>query len=93
MRRVFPSAQVRRIDYTHPIYRVFYRIDRVRSLHRNADVFLEGVFLDNRLVSVMCEDGLCCAFSANNSCNVGRGISPQVGKKLALNLAVYAMTH
>jgi len=93
MRRAFPSAQIRRIDYSHPIYRVFYRIDRVRSLHRNTDVFLEGVFLDNRLVSVMCEDGLCCAFSANNSCNVGRGISPQVGKKLALNLAVYAMTH
>ncbi|MCA9073112.1 MAG: hypothetical protein KDA84_29520, partial [Planctomycetaceae bacterium] len=76
-----------------PIYQAFYPVDRVRSIHRNENVYLEGVFYKNRLVAVMCEDGLCCAFSANNNCNVGRGIRPEVGKKLALNIAVYAMTH
>ena len=93
MARLFPGAAPGELPYNHPIYSCFYQISRVRSLHRNVDVHLEGLFYEGRLVAVLCEDGLCCAFSANNSCNVGRGISPEDGKKLALNLAVYAMTH
>ena len=93
MGRLFPGATVKRMPYDHPIYRAFYRIERVRSIHRNQNVYLEGLFYEERLVAVICEDGLCCAFSANNACNVGRGISPDDGKKLALNIAVYAMTH
>ncbi len=93
MARVFPSQTVKPMPYDHAIYRAFYRIDRVRSIHRNVDVYLEGLYWDDRLVAVMCEDGLCCAFSEDNRCNVGRGIDPEEGKKLALNLAVYAMTH
>jgi len=34
----------------------FYRIDRVRSLDRNVDVHVEGLFWKERLVAVMCED-------------------------------------
>jgi hypothetical protein len=48
---------------------------------------------EGSLVAVLCEDGLCCAFSANNSCNEGKGVSPADGKRLALNIAVYALTH
>jgi hypothetical protein len=92
MRRVL-ERPVQRLDYDHPIYRSFYRVANVRSIHRNTEVYLEGLFLDDRLVAVLCEDGLCCAFSADNNCNVGRGISPEDGKKLALNIAVYAITH
>jgi hypothetical protein len=93
MARIFPGTAVKTLAYDHPIYRSFYKIDRVRSLHENREIFVEGLFHENRLVAVICEDGLCCAFSANNSCNVGRGMSPEDGKKLALNIAVYAMTH
>lgn len=93
MARLFPGEAVRRLPYDHPIYRSFYRVERVRSIHRNADVFIEGLFLKDRLVAVICEDGLCCAFAEGNSCNIGRGVSPEDGKKLALNIAVYAMTH
>lgn len=93
MARLFPGETPRVLPYDHPIYRAFYRIERVRSLHRNTDVHFEGLFYEGRLVAVLCEDGLCCAFSANNACNVGRGIAPDVGKQLALNLTVYAMTH
>lgn len=93
LQRVFPNQPLKTMPADHPIYRAFYRVDRVRSLHRNQDVFLDGLFYEDRLVAVLCEDGLCCAFAANNSCNVGRGISPEDGKKLALNIAVYAMTH
>ncbi len=92
MQRVV-TQPIKRLDYDHPIYRSFYRVANVRSVHRNAEVYLEGVFLGERLVAVLCEDGLCCAFSADNNCNVGRGISPEDGKKLALNIAVYAITH
>jgi len=91
--RVFPNAAVRTLGYDHPIYRAFYRIEQVRDLRENRKVHLEALFHGDRMVAVMCEDGLCCAFSANNSCNVGRGVSPEDGKKLALNIAVYAMTH
>ena len=93
MNRLFPNETVRKLPYDHPIYQAFYRIDRVRSLHQKRDVHLEALFWEGRMVAVLCEDGLCCAFSANNRCNVGRGITPEDGKKLALNIAVYAMTH
>ena len=93
MARLFPGTDTKVIPYDHSIYRSFYRIEQVRSLHRNVDVHFEGLFYQDRLVSVMCEDGLCCAFSMENRCNVGRGVSPEDGRQLALNLAVYAMTH
>jgi hypothetical protein len=91
--RVFPGEKVQALPYEHAIYRSFHRIDRVRSLDRNVDVHLEGLFLKGRLVAVMCEDGLCCAFTMGNQCNAGKGVSPDDGRKLALNVAVYAMTH
>jgi hypothetical protein len=93
MTRLFPGESPRPLRYDHPVYQSFYRIDRVRCLHQNRDVHLEALFHQGRIVSVICEDGLCCAFSMDNHCNVGRGVSPEDGKRLALNLAVYAMTH
>ena len=91
--RIFPGEKVRPIPYDHLIYRAFYKIDRIRCLHEPRDIKLEGLFYQGNLVAVMCEDGLCCAFSMNNSCNQGKGVSPEDGKKLALNIAVYALTH
>ncbi len=93
MGRLFAGESVKRLNYDHPIYRSFYRLDSVRSIDRNVNIYVEGLYFNDRLVAILCEDGLCCAFSANNSCNVGRGISPEDGKKLALNIAVYSMTH
>jgi len=91
--RLFPGESVRTLEYDHPIYRAFHTIQEVRSLHENRAIRLEGLVHDGRLVAVICEEGLCCAFSMDNQCNVGYGVSPEDGKKLALNIAVYAMTH
>ena len=91
--RIFPNEVVKPIPYDHLIYRSFYKIDRIRCLHQPRDIQLEGIFYEGNLVAVMCEDGLCCAFSANNTCNAGKGVSPEDGQKLALNIAVYALTH
>jgi hypothetical protein len=91
--RVFPNEVVKPIPYDHLIYRSFYRLDRIRCLNEPRDIQLEGVFHEGNLVAVMCADGLCCAFSANNTCNSGKGVSPEDGQKLTLNIAVYALTH
>ena len=91
--RIFPEEKVKTIPYDHLIYRSFYKIDRIRCLHEPRDIQLEGVFYEGNLVAVMCEDGLCCAFSANNTCNSGKGVSSEDGQKLTLNIAVYALTH
>jgi hypothetical protein len=91
--RIFPNETLRALPYDHQIYRSFYIITRVRSLHENKDIHLEGLFHQGNLTVVMCEDGLCCAFSMANRCNVGKGVSPEDGQKLALNIAVYALTH
>jgi len=91
--RVFPNESVQPLPYDHPIYRTFYRIERVRNLHENKNVYSEALFYQGRMVAVLCENGLCCAFTMDNSCNVGRGVSPEDGKQLALNIAIFAMTH
>jgi hypothetical protein len=91
--RLFSDSTIKPIPYDHLIYRSFYKIERVRCLNEPRDIQLEGLFLNGRLAAVMCEDGLCCAFSANNTCNEGKGVGPQDGQKLALNIAVYALTH
>lgn len=91
--RIFPGHSVQSLAYDHPIYRTFYTIADVRSLHENRRIHLEGLTYQGRLVAVICEEGLCCAFSMDNQCNRGYGVSPEDGKKLALNIAVYAMTH
>jgi hypothetical protein len=91
--RIFSAERVKPIPYDHLIYRSFYKIDRLRCLNEPRDIQLEGLFYQGNLVAVMCEDGLCCSFSANNTCNEGKGVGPEDGQKLALNIAVYALTH
>jgi hypothetical protein len=93
MSRVFPGEAVKPIPYDHLIYRSFYRMERIRSANGNRDVLLEGLFHQGELVAVIGEDGLCCSFAMNNSCNRGQGVSPDDAKKIALNVAVYALTH
>lgn len=91
--QLFPQATVRKLPYDHPIYRAFYKQQRIGCLHEARDIYLEGLVHEGRLVAVLCEDGLCCAFSMANRCNAGKGVSPEDGRKLALNIAVYALTH
>lgn len=91
--RIFSGALVKALPYDHLIYRSFYKIDRVKCLDKPRDIQLEALFYEGNVVAVMCEDGLCCAFSAKNTCNDGKGVSPEDGQKLALNIAVYALTH
>jgi hypothetical protein len=91
--RIFSDEKVKKIPYDHLIYRSFYKIERIRCLNEPRDIQLDGLFYQGNLVAVMCEDGLCCAFSSDNTCNVGKGVSPEDGQKLALNIAVYALTH
>ena len=91
--RIFPNEKVKRLPYDHPIYRSSYRIARIPCLHAKRDIYLEGLTHQGRLVAVLCEDGLCCSFSMGNQCNAGKGVGPEDGKKLALNIAIYAMTH
>ena len=93
MSRIFPGEAVRAIPYDHLLYRSFYKMDRIRSANGNRDVHLEGLVHQGDLVAVLGEDGLCCSFSMNNSCNRGRGVVPDDAKKIALNIAVYALTH
>ena len=93
MGRILSSESVQVLPYDHLIYRSFYKIDRVKCLHEPRDIKLEGLFQDGRLVAVLCADGLCCSFSMENRCNTGKGVSPEDGQRLALNIAVYALTH
>ncbi len=90
---ILPGESVKKIPYDHLIYRAFYKINRIACLHVKKDIYLEGLFYQGRLVAVMCEEGLCCSFSMQNRCNKGKGVGPEDGKRLALNIAVYALTH
>lgn len=93
MGRLFPGVEVKRISYDHLIYRSFYKIDSIHAVHDQSLIYVEGLIHDGNLVAVLCEEGLCCSFSMDNSCNRGRGVPPEVGKKLAVNIAVYSLTH
>lgn len=91
--RIFPGEAVKVIPYDHLLYRSFYKLERIRSHNGDRDVHLEGLFYQGDLVAVVGEDGLCCSFSMDNSCNRGAGVVPDDAKKIALNVAVYALTH
>jgi hypothetical protein len=91
--RVFAGEKVRDIPYEHLIYRSFYKLERIHSSNGDRDVYLEGLFMDGDLVAVLGEDGLCCGFAMEGSCNVGGGVRPEDAKKIALNVAVYSLTH
>jgi len=91
--RIFPGDPVRKIPYDHLVYRTFYKMDHLRALDKNQDIYLDGLFYGDDLVAVMCEDGLCCSFAMGNECNAGHGLAPDDGRMIALNIAVYALTH
>ena len=93
MNRVFPGETVKKIPYDHLIYRSFYKIDKLMALNKNEEIQLDGLFNNGELVAVMCEDGLCCSFVMGNECNSGSGLEPETGRKVALNIAVYSLTH
>lgn len=93
MSRIFPGSPVRKIPYDHIIYRTFYKMNRLRALDKNEDIQLDGLFYGDELVGVMCEDGLCCSFAMGNECNAGHGLASEDGRMIALNIAVYALTH
>ena len=91
--RIFPGEKVKPIPYDHLIYRAFYKIQSLHSLGNSKEVHIEGLFYHDNLVGVLVEEGLCCSFAMDNNCNKGSGLSPEDGKKVALNIAVYALTH
>ncbi len=91
--RLFPGEKVKPIPYDHLIYRSFYKIPSLKALGNGKEVHIEGLFYHEQLVGALVEEGLCCSFAMNNNCNKGQGISPEDGKKIALNIAVYALTH
>lgn len=91
--RILPGEKIKKIEYDHPIYRSFYRIPKIPVQGRSEQVYLEGLFFEGNLVAVLCEEGLCCSFAMDNSCNDDRGIEPELGRQIALNIAVYSLTH
>ena len=93
MNRVFPGESVQKIPYTHLIYHAFYDIDHVPNLDTHQDVLIDGLFHNGELCAVMCQDGLVCSFAMGNECNKGHGIAPDDARRLALNIAVYSLTH
>jgi hypothetical protein len=93
MNRVFPGESVRKIPYDHLIYHTFYNIEHLPNLETHQDILLDGLFHNGELVAVMCQDGLVCSFAMGNECNAGHGIDPDSARKLALNIAVYSLTH
>lgn len=91
--RIFTDSAVREIPYDHLIYRSFYKMPSLHSAEKKGEIHIEGLFYKDNLVAVMCQDGLCCSFAMDASCNRGRGVPPEEAKKIALNIAVYALTH
>jgi hypothetical protein len=91
--RLFPGSTVQPIGYDHLIYRSFYKMSALHSMDKSGDIHLEGLFYKKQLVAVMCQDGLCCSFAMDASCNKGKGVPPDEAKKIAVNIAVYALTH
>jgi hypothetical protein len=83
---------VKALPYDLLIYPSFYKTDQVKRLDKSCDIQREVLFYQGNLVAVMCEDELCCAFSAKNMCNDGKVVIPEDGQKLALNIAAYALT-
>ncbi len=90
--RIFPGEKVVKIPYDHLIYRSFYKMERLTSIEKGP-IQLEGLFHDGELVAVIGEDGLCCSFAMDGNCNAGHGVPPDEGKRIALNICVYALTH
>ena len=91
--RIFPGSAVKNIPYDHLIYRSFYKMESLHSQEKSGEIFLEGVYFQNHLVAVMGQDGLCCSFAMDGGCNEGAGVPPEEAKKIALNIAVFALTH
>lgn len=91
--RIFPNVKIKELPYSHPIYRSFHKIERIKCQHEDRDIHLEGLIYKGSLVAAMCSDGLCCGFAMDNACDPNNGITPEDAKKLGVNVAVYALTH
>jgi len=99
--RVFSGAKkkkVKPIPYDHLIYRFVFTKSRsfARSAAGEGGSHRGVCFYHDQLVATLVEEGLCWRVSRwESNCNKGAGTqSLRMGKKkVALNIAVYALTH
>lgn len=93
--RLFPSRQLTRLKLDHPLFRLVYKIDTLRTTHGRSGAegaVLEAYTVNNRIVLIFSSDGLNDTAHAENCCCCG-GDEIDRAEFINVNVLAYALLH
>jgi hypothetical protein len=86
---IFPDKKLRKLDMSHPIFSVFYKIDKL-TLKNGGTTQIEGLEIDGRIALVYSMEGLNDVANAKGCCCCG-GNEIKECQQVNINIFLYAM--
>lgn len=86
---IFPENKLKKIDMTHPIFSVFYKIDKL-TLKNGGTTQIEGLEIDGRIALIYSMEGLNDVANAKGCCCCG-GNEIIECQQVNINIFLYSM--
>lgn len=93
--RVFPGKQLTRLSLSHPLFRLVYKIDNLKTTHERSGpngATLEALTLNNKIVLIFSSDGLNDTAHTEGCCCCG-GDEIDRAEFINVNVLAYALLH
>lgn len=91
MKALFPDAPIKKIAMNHPIFSLFYEVDRL-TLKRGGTTLVEGIEIDGRIALIYSSDGLNDARNAKGCCCCGGNMIKE-SQLVNVNILLHALTN
>ncbi|NOZ22458.1 MAG: DUF4159 domain-containing protein [Planctomycetes bacterium] len=92
MRKVFPDFELVKLPMDHPVFRTVYHINRIITRHGRRRGYLEGMFINGRLVMIYAALGLNSTRHVRGCCCCG-GSEIRNADEINVNVMAYALLH
>lgn len=91
MKALFPDAPIKKIAMNHPIFSLFYQVDRL-NLKSGGTTLVEGIEIDGRIALIYSSDGLNDARNAKGCCCCGGNMIKE-SQLVNVNILLHALTN
>jgi hypothetical protein len=92
MAQIFPGQTLQAVPENHPIYRIVYKIDSVKTTHAQHKTQLQALTQNGNIIVIFSSDGLNDTSHAENCCCCG-GDEVDQAEYMNVNILAYALFH
>jgi hypothetical protein len=93
LQQIFPDAELKKLDFSHPIFHTVYDIDGLDKRKSPGQTYLEGLEIDGKIALIFSRDGLNDTGNAGGNCCCCGGNEIDDALRINVNLLAYTLTH